>query len=614
MASLSSNLPTLRRPLIILLAALLALGLAALPSAEHLEQSFSDWRLRHFSPPATTQPIVVLAIDEAALDLLGPWPWPRSVMASLLDRLFTRYAPAAVGLDMIFPPGAPENEDAALARALSNRPIIIGQLFTEDPGTRGIARHQHFNLTTGLPQFRGTLAGSPRLGLTEAGHINALIDNDGKMRRLWPAACTADGCSPALSIRLFGLLTGTDRWHLEPAHPWQSHWRLAPENAQELALPLDEHFAAIIPWQTTPPHRYISVAQIWQGTLPPEALQNHLVLIGATAHAMGDRVNTPTGTNIPGVETHARLLSAWLEGRIPAKPALTPFYLLAIWLLQTTALLCVRQRGWILPTSGLTLASGVTAINLWLYYTHSIQLPLAEPLLYPLLFSLALSLTAIYADRRWIMQQITSYLPAPLVRHLQEHTPDPAEEMGWTTVMYADIIGSTAVSRHMDAPQLAHWSNRAVDLVVQETTLRGGIIDNIAGDGLMVYWREAAPAEQARQALEAALAIRQGLEQLNAEQQADWPPLRMGLGLHAGPLLAGSFGQARRRYTILGEVANLAFRIERQTRKLPALQLISAAVAEQAHGIALQPIAKVALDGADEPVQLFTLAAEPPGA
>ena len=208
-------------------------------------------------------------------------------------------------------------------------------------------------------------------------------------------------------------------------------------------------------------------------------------------------------------------------------------------------------------------------------------------------------------DRNWILDQIGSYLPAPLLRHFAERTPDPAEETRWTTVMYADLIGSTAVSRNMTAAELARWSNRAVDLAAEEVSQRGGIIDNVAGDGLMIYWREGSPAEQARQALQSALAIQQGLEKLNSGQRPDWPELKMGMGIHAGPLLAGSFGRSRRRYTILGEVANLAFRIERQTRKLPALQLISAAVAGQAHSMALRPLAEVVLDGSEVPVRLF---------
>ena len=607
MAALSGLLPAaLRRPAAFLLAILLALLLEASPPGERLDQSLSDWRLRNFSPPSESVPIVVVSIDEEAIDLLGPWPWPRSVTAELLDRLFARYAPAAVGLDMVLPPGVPEREDAALARALAGRPVVVGQLFTQDPGERGQPRYQDFDTTAGLPQFQGVLASSARLGATQAGHINALIDGDGKMRRLWPAACTPGGCSPALSARLFGILAGADDWHIEPGRPWQSPWRLAPAGAKELAIPLDENLAAVIPWLSDPPHRYISAARIWQGTLPPEALQNHLILIGATAPALGDRVNTPVGSGLPGVETHARLLGAWLAGRVPGPSAFSTPLLLIVWLAQTVALLSIRQTGRTLAAAGLLLALAAGAANLWLFHDAGLMLPLAAPLLYPLLFSLALILAALYADRSWIMSQIGSYLPAPLVRHLQDHTPDPAEETSWTTVMYADIIGSTAVSRHMDASSLAHWSNRAVDLVAQEVTLRGGIIDNVAGDGLMVYWRDAPPAEQARRSLESALAIRDGLERLNAGQQADWPPLNMGLGIHAGPLLAGSFGQARRRYTILGEVANLAFRIERQARKLPVRQLISAAVAEQDHGIPLRPIAAVELDGSDEPVQLFS--------
>ena len=575
---------------------------------DRFEQTFSDWRLRNFSAAPAVPPITVITIDEAAIDLLGPWPWPRSVMASLLDRLFERYAPAAVGIDMVFPPGMPESEDAALARAIAGRPVAIGQLLTEEDEARGVAHYQPIANSAHLPQFRGILANSPGLGEPATGHINALIDSDGKMRRIWAAACTPQGCSVALAVQLFGLLTGSKGWRIEPGAPWQSTWRLVPENLAEWSLPLDANAAAVIPWRAQPPHRYISAAQVWQGKVPVEWLQNQVLIIGATAHSLGDRVNTPVGANIPGVETHARILGNWLDGRIPSRPAWSGALLLLLWLVQSTLLLRVRQRGHILAVCALLLSLSALAAILGVYRAWGILLPLTEPVVFPLLFGLGLLLAALYADRRWIMGQLVSYLPTPLVRHLREHTADPAEEICWTTVMYADMIGSTSVSRHMDAVNLAHWSNRGVDLVAEEITQRGGIIDNIAGDGLMVYWRDGSPVEQARRALDSALAIRQGLLLLNAGQRADWPMLRMGLGIHAGTLLAGSFGQTRRRYTILGEVANLAFRIERQTRLLPARQLISATVAEYASGFDLRPLAEVALDGSDEPVRLFTFA------
>ncbi len=610
MASLNRGaLPAvLHRSIPFLLAALIALLMSATPFGERLELSFSDWRLRNFPPASAAPPITVVTIDETALDLLGPWPWPRSLMAEFIDRLFSRYAPAAVGLDMVFPPGMPEVEDAALARALAGRPVAVGQLFTEEAGARGVPHYQTIDNATGLPRFAGTLANSAGLGDPPTGHINALIDTDGKMRRIWPAACTPDGCALALSAQLLGLLTGARHWRIEAGAPWQSPWRLVPENLDELALPLDERHAAIIPWRASPPHRYVSAAQIWQGTIAPELLQNHLVLVGATAHSLGDRVNTPVGTNIPGVETHARVLGEWLDARLPSPLAGGRVVLLVAWLLQTIILLRLRRRGGVLAAAAIALSLAALAANLAAYRFASRQLPLAEPVVYPLVFGAGLMLAAWYADRRWIMGQIVSYLPTPLARHLRDHTPELAEETCWSTVMYADVIGSTTASRHMSAVDLAHWSNRGVDLVAQEVTQRGGIIDNIAGDGLMVYWRDGSPAEQARRALDAAQAIRRGLVQLNADQQADWPPLRMGLGVHAGTLLAGSFGQARRRYTILGEVANLAFRIERQTRTLPSRQLFSAAVAEHADGFSLRPLADVVLEGSDEPIKLFAFA------
>ncbi|WP_153110914.1 CHASE2 domain-containing protein [Propionivibrio limicola] len=615
MASLASvDRRRANRPFALILACLIAALLGITPFAKQLEQTLSDWRIRNIGRADDATPITIIAIDDEAIDLLGPWPWPRSRMAQLIDLLFERYAPAAVGLDMIFPPGAPANEDAALNRALANRPIVTGQLFTHDPVERGAPRYNAIPPSTHLPHFQGILANSRPLTNAQAGHINALFDSDGKMRRLWPAACTEKGCSTALSVSLFANLTGTQQWTLEPGNFGQPPWRLTPANAPELALPLNDDQTAIIPWRGTSPHRYLSAAALWNGSIAPETLHNHILLIGATAPALGDRVNTPVSPNLPGVETHARLLSAWLSGKSPTPVAGQNTILAILLLLQTLVLFACKQTPVRLAATGLALALLATGGNLWLYRQHAIHLPLATPLAYPLLFSPALILAAFINERRWILARIGHYLPAPLVAHLQRHGGQIAEETRWTTVLYADIIGSTQASRQMSAAQHAHWSNQAVDLVAQEVTERQGIIDNIAGDGLMVYWRDGTPAEQARHALEATLAIRDGLTRINATRPPDQPELLMGIGLHAGPLLAGNFGHARQRYTILGEVANIAFRIERQTRQQPARQLISGDVARHAHSIPLCRIGAFAPDNAGAPIELYTFAALPPGA
>ena len=613
MAALNRFLPALRRPVIIVLAILLGGLLTLTPAGNRFEQALSDWRLAHFTPAPPRSPVIIVAIDEEALDMLGPWPWSRGVTAKLLDRLFSGYAPAAVGIDIVFPAGHSASDDAELARALDNRPVVIGQLFTQEAAERSRPRYHAVSPASDLPRFSGILANSSQLGNAESGHINALPDPDGKIRRIWPTVCDPQGCAMSLSASLIGMLVGTTRWNLEPGLPWQSRWRLIPDDARSLALPLDEHFSAVIPWSNFSPHRYVSAARIWNGALPAAIVRNHVVLIGVTAPALGDRINTPTGSLMHGVETHARVLSAWLDGQIPSQPRSASYLLVTIWLLQTAILLCIGRSILLLVAASLALAAGTTSINLWLYSTFSIQFPIALPLLHPLLLALAMIVAALHADRHWVIKQVASYLPGPVVRHLRDHTVPEEQETRWTTVMYADVIGSTAVSRQMDAVESAQWSNRGVDIVAQEVTERGGHIDNVAGDGLMVYWRDQPPPVQARLALESAQAIQRKIELLNAQQPPRWPALRMGVGIHAGPLLAGNFGQARRRFTILGEVANLAFRIERETRHLSTLQLFSDVVARQAHGLELAPVANVLLEGAKDPLQLYTFAAASDG-
>lgn len=327
-----------------------------------------------------------------------------------------------------------------------------------------------------------------------------------------------------------------------------------------------------IPWRPVSPHLYVSAADVWTGQLAPDLLKNRIVLAGGYALGIGDHIQGPFG-QVLGGEAHARFISTLLAGAFTHVPKHASGWLALIVAAQTLLLLVFRNRHWPLVAMGLGMSLSWLIGNAVLYRAEW-ELPLSFPLLYPLLLVMLL-LAHLSTSRR----ALRAYLPAPLVTRLARGE-EPDREVAWTTVLYADIVGYSVVSRGMAPEKVAYWGNAGVDLAIAQIEAHGGHIDNVAGDGMLVYWREGLPREQAERALDAAVAIRLQLPILNREFRAQGlPPLEMGIGLHAGPLIVGSFGREKRRYTVLGEVANIAHRIERQTRRLSHQLLLSADVA-----------------------------------
>jgi len=582
------------------------------PAGAGLERALSVFRLRYLADKGASAAVVIVAIDEKALDTIGPWPWLRGTLAEFISRFGSVYQPSAIILDMVLPPGGLADEDASLVRILGQAglpPVFAGQLLEDvGPGKGQLQTMPADGDWSRFPVYSGFLATSGSLApsLAGVGHINATFDTDGRVRRLAPFLCHVEGCSPTLWLAFVNEWLGGPAWRLTRGEWFQAPWRIIPVGGEELAISLDENGTVTVPWRHPSPHQYVSAADVWQGRVEVETLRNRIALVGGLAMGLGDHINTPIELQVPGVETPARFLSAWLANGFVYPPrigALIAFVMVGV---QWALLLVFRQRLWF------SLALGTGFVLLWAAinaaaYRVGWALPIALPILFPVMFAGLMQIARASTGHDLLLRRMAAYLPLPLVARLSRGE-EPVHEVTWFTVLYADIVGYTAVSRQLSPEQTAFWGNTGVDMVVGEIEKHGGHIDNIAGDGLLAYWRDGSPATQAEHAVAAAAAIRRHLLNLNEAFRArHLPPLDIGVGLHAGPLMAGSFGQLPRRYTVLGEVANLAHRIERQTRVGPHRLLLSAQVAQAQQRYQTRAVGSLCLDGTPTDLELHTM-------
>jgi adenylate cyclase len=136
-----------------------------------------------------------------------------------------------------------------------------------------------------------------------------------------------------------------------------------------------------------------------------------------------------------------------------------------------------------------------------------------------------------------------------------------------------------------------------------------GIVNKFLGDGFMAVF--GAPLDAGNNCENAVRAARQILEEVeNSAATGNIPPTRIGLGLHAGPALVGNIGSAERReYTVIGDVVNVAFRIEKLNKDLGSRLLISEPVQEatQAAGTGEAP-ASLEIRGRQSRVRVYKLA------
>lgn len=555
--------------------------------------------------------------------MLGAWPWPRSTWAELIHRLREAHRPNLLGIDAVFPP-SPEQAagNAAFADALALQPSVIGQLMLREPGTRGARPWQPLALPrpegfppAGTPVFRGALGSETVLAeRARVGHINALIDADGVMRRAPTLVCDGPApavCAPSLLQAMVAELTGVQDWTVRRGAWNEADWMLVPGDLDSLALPVDDDLALFIPWRTSDALRYASVARAWAGELAPGSLDQGIVLIGGVSLGLGDYVVSALYDTVPGIEVHAHALHAWLGGQLPYQPRYADYLMFAL-AIATASLLALNTRRFrrlaVITAAGVILPTA-SALAAWLW--NHLLLPAAAPAAFAAFAGAVLMLSQVLHERTRLRERFEAYLPAPLRRLIDRPDAVVPTETGWGTVMVADILGYTAQSHRLALGDLARWCDTGIDHVVGHAKAHGAMLDNVAGDGALLLWRTGTDVEQAQAACDAARAVLEGMAAMNARLAAQGlPPLSIGIGIHAGPYLLGSFGTDQKRYTVVSEVANLAAHIERQTRHHPWPVLLSKTVAQALPTQATFPVGD--MPGAiQRTMALFTLANVP---
>ncbi len=176
-------------------------------------------------------------------------------------------------------------------------------------------------------------------------------------------------------------------------------------------------------------------------------------------------------------------------------------------------------------------------------------------------------------------------------------------------VLFSDLRGFTTMSEHLDPEALILVLNDFLTLMTRCIERHGGMVDKFIGDAVMAIF----PYDDARagdDAIAAALAMRDELERFNRRLGEEGRSLSIGIGLHAGEVVAGLIGSPQKRdYTVLGDVVNAASRLESMTKQVGATLLVSAAVLDAADATKLlaRPLGTYAPKGRTHGITVFDI-------
>jgi adenylate cyclase len=214
-------------------------------------------------------------------------------------------------------------------------------------------------------------------------------------------------------------------------------------------------------------------------------------------------------------------------------------------------------------------------------------------------------------ERDKLRTTMGKYMTEAVVAHLMSGEVELGGKTLEVSVLFCDLRGFTSFSEKRGAHEIVGLLNEYFSEMVDCVMAEGGVVDKYIGDCLMaVFGAPVSRPDDAIRSVRAALAMRTSLARLNERFAARGvPPLRFGIGIHTGEVVAGNIGSARRmEYTVIGDAVNLASRLESQTKEQGTDLLISEATWHRA-GADLEgtPAGEVVVKGRQQPVRIYTV-------
>ena len=610
-------------------------------------------------------PIRIVDIDDRSLAKIGQWPWPRTIVAQMVDRLAVAGA-AVVAFDIDFAEpdrtspklllpliaqngvGAANAEkllsnlpdpDLVLAAAMRKVPVATGFILTDRGATRPPAAMAGFAFagTDPLGHVNGFSHVVPNLPALEAaaagdGFLNQTLDWDNVVRRVALIMKLNGKPYPSLAAEALRLAFGASTYIGRAAGAngesnFGQDTGLTAIRIGPVTVPTDAAGRVWLHYAKREPGLTISAADVLAGKFNSTSVAGHIVLVGTSAAGViNDQRATPLSPAVPGVEIHAQLIDEILQGDFLTRPDWAIGAEILFALVVGAALIFVLPRIGALPSAllgGVSVAVAVGGSWAAFKYAHLLLDPVYPWAVMTLVYLVAslLGYLRTEARQREIRSAFSLFMSPQYVAELAAH-PEKLQlggEMRVMTIMFCDIRNFTSRAEGMDAQSLTHFMNTFLSPMTEIITEQKGTIDKYIGDCVMAFWN--APLDDpdhAKNAVLAAQMMRRKLIELNhmwTEEAAGagkpFRPVQMGIGINTGECCVGNFGsQQHFDYSLLGDPVNLASRLEGLGKVYGIDLVIGEETALRLDEPALIEVDLVAVKGKSQAGHVYTLPPE----
>ncbi|MBO4883219.1 MAG: adenylate/guanylate cyclase domain-containing protein [Lachnospiraceae bacterium] len=505
--------------------------------------------------------IIVIGIDDASLDELGPYnTWDRTYMAAALEKLAEDpdMKPAVVAIDTLYIEESTPEADERLANAAGQ----LGNVVTASFATIGSGV-----ITEGGNTYFATDAvlayEEPYEALrdvTTQGHINAMYDTDGILRH--------------------ALLYVKPEGNTVYSMAYETARIYGEYNGYEIQMPPASSGGHYYVTYSAKPRGYYdgySFSDLINGRIDPQQYAGKVVFIGPYAKGLQDEYFTTIERSklMYGVEYQANVVQMILESNYKTEVARFP-QAVVLFILCFLLFLLFQKVGIKLST---VIAAVATALSIGIEYAlfnvkiggvghvlHPLWLPVGILVFY--VASIVIHYVKSTLEKRRVTRTFERYVAPEIVSEILKGGTEALSLGGKTVdiaVLFVDVRGFTTMSERLDPEKVVFILNKYLTMASGCVEATGGTLDKFVGDAMMAFWGAPLPQEDpVMNAVKTAMGIVEGCAKVSEELKAEiGEELRVGVGVNYGPAVVGNMGAEKHMdYTAIGDTVNTAARLE----------------------------------------------------
>tara|TARA_R110001592_G_scaffold55714_6_gene170156 strand:+ start:1169 stop:3031 length:1863 start_codon:yes stop_codon:yes gene_type:complete len=562
--------------------------------------------------------IVIVTIDEKAIEVNGQWPWDRTVMANTIIKLRQQGAGVIV-MPILFSEQDRMGGDEFFSQTLNGNFVVVAQTGSHQTSQNGYPRGvaKIGNPLDWLFEWPGMVGPIPQIGDNAAGvgTTNTAPEVDGVVRRMPLLMKIGNDVYPNIAIEVIRVAVGDPSYQVKSGDAGIIAMRV-PGFA---TINTDANARIWLTWNKSYPE--ISLADLDTNEI---SLEGKTIIIGMKAEGLGGVIATPTGAQYDYVALASTLQTVVDGTNIERVDISFLAELVTAFLVGALIIILTRYTAyWLVGLIMIGFSAGAV-YGTYYFFTNKLMLVDATWILVTILFvglhSIFNRFILEFQLKQQIRKQFETYLDPRQVAILQK---DPSKlklggERREMSFLFMDIVGFTPISEYYknnNNPEglvevINDYLNRMSKIVLDN----GGTIDKYMGDCIMAFWN--APLDNpnhAEMAVKTAIECAEETEKLKQEfKEKGLPEINIGSGVNTGTCIVGNMGSDTRfDYSVIGDAVNLAARLESATRNykdengkvLPTLY--SSYTMEQLYNTKSVEVDKIKVKGKSESVTIY---------